>query len=94
MTNGLKLMSYDSDPVHNVQLYRSIVRALQYITITRPELAYSVNRVFQFMQTPVESHWQAVKRIPRYPSGTLDTGLVLRPCPTSSMHLQRYCDAD
>jgi len=30
-------------------LYHSIVRALQYVTITRPDLSYSVNKVCQFM---------------------------------------------
>lgn len=94
MTSGLKLMSYRSTPIHNVQLCRSIVGALQYITITRPELAYSVNRVCQFMQNPLESHWIAVKRILRYLNGTLDTGLVLKPCQSSSLCLQGYCDAD
>uniref|UniRef100_A0A803Q9W1 Integrase catalytic domain-containing protein n=1 Tax=Cannabis sativa TaxID=3483 RepID=A0A803Q9W1_CANSA len=44
---------------------KSIVGALQYITITRPELSFSVNKVCQFMQQPLSTHWQAVKRILR-----------------------------
>ena len=50
MSGEEKLSSIGNDPVDNPQLYRSIVRALQYVTITRPELAYLVNRVCQFMQ--------------------------------------------
>lgn len=45
MTTGQKLSNYGSDPVNDVQLCRSIVGALQYATITRPEIAYYVNRV-------------------------------------------------
>ena len=70
MTPGLKLTSYGSDPVYSAQFYRSIVGALQYATITRPELSYSVNKVCQFMHNSLESHWKVVKRILRYLSGT------------------------
>lgn len=49
MTSGQKLSSYGSDLVVDVQLYMSIVSALQYVTITRQEIAYSVNWVCQFM---------------------------------------------
>lgn len=59
------------------QLYRSIVGALQYVTITRPDIAFSVNKVRQYMQTPLDTHWKAVKRILRYSSGILYYGLDL-----------------
>ncbi|KAL5578140.1 hypothetical protein UlMin_019839 [Ulmus minor] len=43
MVSNLKLTTTDSDPITNGTEYRSIVGALQYITITRPEIAYCVN---------------------------------------------------
>lgn len=46
------------------------------------------------MQTPLESHWQAVKRILRYLSGTLDFGLTLQPSFYQTMTLEGYYDAD
>lgn len=49
MTTGFKLSAFGSDDVADPQLYRSIVGALQYVTVTRPELSYSVNQVCQFM---------------------------------------------
>lgn len=42
MTTGQIFFTDGSDQVKNVQLYRSIVGALQYATITRPEITYSV----------------------------------------------------
>ncbi|XP_015168335.1 uncharacterized mitochondrial protein AtMg00810-like [Solanum tuberosum] len=51
------------DPLPDAHLYRSVVGALQYVTITRPEISYAVNRVCQFMQSPIITHWSAVKRI-------------------------------
>nr|KYP49046.1 Copia protein [Cajanus cajan] len=65
-------------------LYRSVVGALQYATITRPEIAFSVNKVSQFMCSPMEEHWKVVKRILRYLKGTLKHGLVFTPTRSSS----------
>ncbi|XP_068304241.1 uncharacterized protein [Pyrus communis] len=60
-----------SDPSH----YRSIVGALQYLTFARPDIAYSVNMVCQFMAQPTDLHMFLVKRILRYIQGTISYGL-------------------
>ena len=39
MTTGERLVSHGSEPVKDAKLYRSTIGALQYVTITRPELA-------------------------------------------------------
>lgn len=82
-----KMMVMD-DP----HFYRSIVGALQYATITRPDIAFSVNKVSQYMHNPTTNHWAAVKRIWRYLNGSSSHGLTLRP--DSSFSLHAYCDAD
>ena len=58
--------------------YRSIVGALQYLTLTRPDLASAVNKVCQFLHAPTTAHWTAVKRILTYVKGTCDVGLSLQ----------------
>lgn len=45
------------------------------------------------MRAPLETHWQAVKRILRCLARTLDTGLVITPSLSSSMALEGFCDA-
>uniref|UniRef100_A0A803Q8I4 Reverse transcriptase Ty1/copia-type domain-containing protein n=1 Tax=Cannabis sativa TaxID=3483 RepID=A0A803Q8I4_CANSA len=92
MNSGLKLSNYGSEPALDTTLYRSIVGALQYATITRPELFYCVNKVCQYMQTPLLSHWTAVKRILRYIAGTLDYGLHIKLA--HDFALDVFCDAD
>lgn len=36
--------------------YKSIIGALQYLTLTRPDKLYSVNKVCQFLQSPTNKH--------------------------------------
>jgi histone deacetylase 1/2 len=55
--------------------YRSLVGGLQYLTITRPNLSYAINRVFQFLHAPRDSHMADVKRILRYLRHTVKFGL-------------------
>ncbi|KAF7828665.1 cytochrome P450 81E8-like [Senna tora] len=78
MISGQRLSKEGSEPMPNPQLYRTIVGSLQYATSTRPELAFAVNKVSQFMHSPQQTHWQAVKRILRYLAGTLDFGIHLQ----------------
>ncbi|XP_019150324.1 PREDICTED: uncharacterized protein LOC109147141 [Ipomoea nil] len=44
----------------NPTQYRRIVGALQYLTITRPDLSYAVNRLCQFMHSPTTDQWAMV----------------------------------
>jgi hypothetical protein len=57
--------------------YRSTVGGLQYLTITRLDISFVVNKVCQFMQAPTTSHWAAIKRILRYLKLTLSYGLQI-----------------
>lgn len=63
MAATASLSIHDGDPFEDPKLYRSVVGALQYATITRPDIAFAVNKVSQFMHYPTSSHWIAVKRI-------------------------------
>ncbi|XP_019155774.1 PREDICTED: uncharacterized protein LOC109152531 [Ipomoea nil] len=76
----------------NPTQYWRIVGALQYLTITRPDLAYSVNHLCQFMHFPTVEHWSFVKRVLRYIKGTLDYGL--RFTPSASTSIQAFSDSD
>jgi hypothetical protein len=45
------------DPLFsNATRFRQIVGALQYLTFTRPNICFAVNRVCQFMHAPTDSH--------------------------------------
>lgn len=72
--------------------YRSVVGALQYLTLTRPDLSYAINRVCQFLHAPTDLHWTAVKRILRNIQHTIGLGLTIRP--SLSLMLSAFSDAD
>ena len=72
--------------------YRSVVGALQYLTLTRPDISFAVNKVCQFLHSPTTTHWSAVKRILRYVKGTLSTGLQMRK--SNSTLVSAFSDAD
>ncbi|CAL8999019.1 unnamed protein product [Prunus brigantina] len=73
--------------------FRELVGSLQYLTLTRPDIAYAVNTVSQFMNAPRAPHLVAAKRILRYVKGTPDHGLVFRP-QSRTARLCAYSDAD
>ena len=72
--------------------YRQIVGALQYVTLTRPDITFSVNKLAQFMHCATTEHWQACKRLLRYLRQTSSHGLLLQR--DSSFVLHCYSDSD
>jgi len=92
MFSSTVLSAFTGDPMKDPSLYRSTVGSLQYLSLTRPDLGFAVNRVCQFMHRPTTLHWQAVKRILRYLKHTVSHGLLLHH--TKSTSLQAYSDAD
>ncbi|GKE68563.1 ribonuclease H-like domain-containing protein, partial [Tanacetum coccineum] len=79
-------------PVQDPTLYYSLAGGLQYLTFTRPDLSYVVQRIFLYMHDPREPHFAALKRILRYVRGTVDFGLQLYA--SANTYLVGYTDAD
>ncbi|XP_020698616.2 uncharacterized protein LOC110111194 [Dendrobium catenatum] len=71
--------------------FRHLVGALQYLTITRPDIAFTVNKLCQYMHRPLEDHFLMLKRLLRYVKGTISYGLPILP---SSLELSAFSDSD
>jgi hypothetical protein len=58
-----KLSVHDGTPLgpEDVKNYRSVVGALQYLSHTRPDLAFAINKACQYLSAPTTVHWTAVK---------------------------------
>jgi hypothetical protein len=87
-----KVASDASDPIADPSEYRSLAGGLQYLTMTRPDLAYAVQQVCLHMHDPRDRHLAIIKRILRYVRGTTSSGLLLPA--SSSLDIIAYSDAD
>ena len=90
--NTKKYSPSNGVPLLDPTLYRTIFRSLVYLTITRPDIAYVVYVVSQFVGSPTAVHWAAILCISRYLRGTVFQSLLL--LSTSSSELRAYFDAD
>jgi hypothetical protein len=92
MSAAAPLSKLDGISMTDPTIYRSTVGALQYLSITRPDIAFAVNKVSQFASDPCDVHWSAIKRILRYLKHTIMYGLLIKP--RLSSQLVVFSDAD
>ena len=96
------LMLNSSSSLSDPTEYHQVVGSLQYLLIIRPDIAFAVNKLSQYMHCPITEHWSFVKRLLRYLVGTIDDGLQLYKDSNLSLHafsdstfsLQAFSDAD
>ena len=65
---------------------------LNYLTITQSDVSFPVSVVSQFLQSPCDSHQDAVIRILRYIKGIIGQGVLYEN--RSHTQIVGYCDAD
>ena len=58
-----KLSKYDGDLLNDPTVYQHIVGSLQYCTLTRLEIAFSVNQLCQHLHAPTSTHLSIAKRV-------------------------------
>ncbi|KAF5481760.1 hypothetical protein F2P56_002388 [Juglans regia] len=90
--SNLKLTADDPELYEDPLEYRRLVGRLLYLTITRPDLAYSVQMLSQFLAKPVVNHHKAAMRVLRYLKATLGQGLFFSS--SSELQLKAFSDSD
>ncbi|RVX00083.1 Retrovirus-related Pol polyprotein from transposon RE1 [Vitis vinifera] len=70
MQPNMQLSQDDGELLTDPSMYRRLIGKLIYLTITRPDLTYSVNKLSQFLSQPRRPHLQAVYRILQYIKGS------------------------
>ena len=92
MDPNVKLVPGQGESFGDPGRYRRLVGKLNYLTITRPDISFPVSVVSQFLQSPCDSHWDAVIRILRYIKSTPGQGVLYE----NRGHTQviGYTDAD
>ncbi|XP_022874172.1 uncharacterized protein LOC111392999 [Olea europaea var. sylvestris] len=89
---GKNISRSKGEKMADPSLYRSAIGGLQYLAHTRPDITFDVNKMSQFLQTPSDVHWKAVKRIFRYLKGTIEHGLWIQR--SYKMSIIGFADAD
>ncbi|GKD26976.1 retrovirus-related pol polyprotein from transposon TNT 1-94, partial [Tanacetum coccineum] len=80
----------DGTAFSNPMKYQQVLGSLQYVTLSRPDIAFAVNKVCQYMHASTKNHWSAVKRILCYLHGTVEHGMLIRR--SSGSTLQAFTD--
>ncbi|KAI0494665.1 hypothetical protein KFK09_024807 [Dendrobium nobile] len=84
--------TFKEDPVlNNPAIYHRTTGSLQYLTLARPDIAYSVNLLFKHMHNPLPQHFYLLKRLLKYIKGTLAYGI---PITKTNLFLKSFSDAD
>lgn len=89
---NIKLAMDDKDPKVDATHYRRLIGRLLYLQATRPDIAYSVNILSQFVSDPRKNHMDALFRILRYLKATPGQGILLPK--EGGVNLVAYSDSD
>ena len=92
LQKNIKLQVNDGLKYADATLYKQLVGSIIYLTTTRPDLAYAMSVLSQFMTPSHENHWIAAKGVLRYLQGTSDFGILYSD--SFDVSLTGYTDSD
>ena len=75
MATSTKIDADEAGKTIDQKIYRGMIGSLLYLTVSRPDIQFSICLCVRFQANPKESHLIAVKRIFRYLSKTVNVGL-------------------
>lgn len=87
-----KLRENPSDVPANKERYQRLEGRLIYLSHTRPDIAYAVSVINQFMHTPNERHMNAVNRVIRYLKNAPRKGIMF--AKNGHLDIKGYTDSD
>ena len=91
MALGVRL-TREGELFEDPERYRRLVGKLNYLTITRPDIAHPVNVVSQYMSSPTIDNWAVVEHILCYLKGALGRGILY--CNHGHNRVECFTDAD
>lgn len=94
MDPNLKLSKEDGTILtdKDATTYRRIIGKLLYLQITRPNICYTVHKLSQFLQSPINTHLLAVHQLLKYLKYSPCQRVLLQP--VTNFQLKAFVDAD
>ena len=89
---NLRLGEAEKDATVDKEMYQRLVGRLIYLSHTRPNIAYAMSVISQFMHSPKEAHLQAAYRVLQYLKGATGKGILFKR--NGGLVLEAYTDAD
>ena len=77
ISSNMSLKLHDGALPTDPTKYRQVIASIQYLSLTRLDISFAVNKLSQFMHRLSTTHWSAVKRIFWYLKGTIHLSLFL-----------------
>jgi hypothetical protein len=92
MQPHLQLHKASDTPLSDATPYRRLIGRLFYLTHTRPEIAYAVSKLSQFLSAPTNEHMLAGLHVLKYLKNNPGQGLFFDS--SSSLSLKGFSDSD
>ncbi|KAK9069971.1 hypothetical protein SSX86_010369 [Deinandra increscens subsp. villosa] len=86
------LCAKNNNVLQNISGYQKLIGKLIYLSHTRPDIAYSVHFLSQFMHQPTNGHLQIALRLLRYLKKSPGMGILFTPGSVNDVKV--YTDAD
>ncbi|XP_019085373.1 PREDICTED: uncharacterized protein LOC109126329 [Camelina sativa] len=92
MASSPNITLESGSPLPDPKESRVVIKSLQYLSFTPPDIAFAVNKLSQFMHQLTDKNWQAAKHVLRYLAGMRSHGIFLKADDPLTIHA--FSDAD
>ena len=87
-----KAVNKEDLPLTDLTGYQKLLGKLIYLTLTRPDISYTIHSLSQFMHKPLQSHVKLAMRVLRYLKGSPGKGIIFNKA--DDLSLKAYVDSD
>ncbi|XP_052202137.1 retrovirus-related Pol polyprotein from transposon RE1 isoform X2 [Diospyros lotus] len=92
MLPNTRLCSFEGDLLPDPSVYRRLIGRLLYLTVSRPDITFTIHKLSQFISQPRQPHLDAAHHLLRYLKTAPGQGLFFSA--NSSLQLRAFSDAD
>ena len=91
MDPKVRLPAHEGELLSDPSQYKRLIGRLIYLTLSRPDITFTIHKLSKFLSQPRQPHLQAAHYLLRYLKNKLGQGLLFS---SSSLQLKAFFDAD